>query len=53
MSQENALSPFQPRKFSEVETWDFEADVVIIGFGGAGACAAIEASDAGADVLLL
>ncbi len=53
MSQENALSPFQPRKFSEVETWDFEADVVIIGFGGTGACAAIEASDAGADVLLL
>ena len=33
--------------------WDQEADVVIVGFGGAGACAAIEAHDAGAKVLLL
>ena len=33
--------------------WDQEADVVILGFGGAGACAAIEAHDAGAKVLVL
>ena len=33
--------------------WDQEADVVIVGFGGAGACAAIEAHDAGASVLIL
>lgn len=33
--------------------WDVEADVVVMGFGGAGACAAIEAHDAGAKVLLL
>jgi 3-oxosteroid 1-dehydrogenase len=33
--------------------WDYEADVVIIGLGGAGACAAIEATDAGAKVLVL
>lgn len=33
--------------------WDAEADVVILGFGGAGACAAIEAHDAGAKVLIL
>ena len=33
--------------------WDVEADVVILGFGGAGACAAIEAADAGAKVLIL
>jgi glutamate dehydrogenase/leucine dehydrogenase len=33
--------------------WDQEADVVILGFGGAGACAAIEAHDAGASVLVL
>ncbi len=33
--------------------WDMEADVVIIGFGGAGACAALEAAKAGASVLLL
>ena len=33
--------------------WDKEADVVILGYGGAGACAAIEAHDAGAKVLIL
>jgi 3-oxo-5alpha-steroid 4-dehydrogenase len=32
---------------------DLEADVVIVGFGAAGACAALEASAAGADVLVL
>ncbi|MDR3052656.1 MAG: FAD-binding protein [Coriobacteriales bacterium] len=34
-------------------TWDQETDVVIIGFGGAGGCAAIEAANAGANVLVL
>lgn len=33
--------------------WDDHADVVVVGFGGAGACAAIEAAQAGADVLVL
>lgn len=33
--------------------WADSADVVIVGFGAAGACAAIEASAAGADVLVL
>lgn len=32
---------------------EYEADVIIVGFGGAGGCAAIEAHDAGAEVLLL
>jgi len=31
----------------------FEADVIVLGFGGAGGCAAIEAHDAGAEVILL
>jgi fumarate reductase flavoprotein subunit len=35
------------------DKWDMEADVVIAGFGGAGACAAIEAARQGASVLLL
>jgi 3-oxo-5alpha-steroid 4-dehydrogenase len=34
-------------------TWDLEADVVVIGFGAAGACAALEAVAGGADVLVL
>lgn len=35
------------------DQWDREADVVIVGYGGAGACAAISARDAGAEVLIL
>ena len=34
-------------------SWDAVADVVVVGFGAAGACAAIEASESGADVLVL
>ena len=37
----------------EVPRWDAEADVVVAGFGAAGACAAIEARGVGADVLVL
>ena len=33
--------------------WDREADVIIVGFGGAGAAAALAAVEAGADVLLV
>jgi succinate dehydrogenase/fumarate reductase flavoprotein subunit len=33
--------------------WDHEADVIVAGFGGAGACAAIAAHDAGAKVLVI
>lgn len=35
------------------EKWDHEADVVVVGYGFAGACAAIAAKDAGSDVLIL
>jgi succinate dehydrogenase/fumarate reductase flavoprotein subunit len=37
---------------SEFATWDFETDVAVIGFGAAGACAAIEASTVGAEGML-
>lgn len=33
--------------------WDDVADVVVVGFGGAGACAALEAKEKGAKVLVL
>jgi 3-oxo-5alpha-steroid 4-dehydrogenase len=33
--------------------WDLEADVVVVGFGAAGACAALAATEAGAAVLVL
>ena len=38
---------------SSIGNWDTEADVVIVGLGSAGSCAAIEAAEAGADVLAL
>lgn len=33
--------------------WDYEADVVVVGYGGAGACAAVTAHDAGAEVIIM
>lgn len=35
------------------EEWDDEADVVVVGYGGAGAAAAITAADLGASVLIV
>lgn len=35
------------------ESWDHEADVVVVGFGAAGIGAAIQAADAGDEVLIL
>jgi len=42
-----------PVPTSEVHDWHAEVDVLIVGYGGAGACAAIEAARAGADTLVL
>jgi succinate dehydrogenase/fumarate reductase flavoprotein subunit len=44
--------PTRPRRLSDVASWFLETDVAIVGFGGAGACAAIEAADAGAEVAI-
>ena len=35
------------------QTWDIQADVVVVGFGAAGACAALEAAAVGRDVVVL
>jgi 3-oxo-5alpha-steroid 4-dehydrogenase len=45
-------TPTKPIRLESVGAWDIETDVAIVGFGGAGACAAIEASDAGAKVAI-
>ncbi|MBR2835138.1 MAG: FAD-binding protein [Coriobacteriales bacterium] len=37
----------------EPETWDIEADIVVVGFGGSGASAAIAAADGGSKVVVL
>ena len=40
-----------PLRAAEIPSWDEEVDVLVVGFGGAGACAAIEAAAAGASVM--
>lgn len=45
-------STSRPCSLADVPRWDFEADVVVVGFGSAGASAAIEAAGAGASVLV-
>ena len=44
--------PMRPCKLRELERWDIETDVAVIGFGGAGACAAIAAHDQGAETTI-
>ena len=41
------------RRAAPEQEWDLDADVVVVGFGAAGACAAIGALAEGADVLVL
>ncbi|MBU73674.1 MULTISPECIES: FAD-dependent oxidoreductase [Spongiibacter] len=52
MNNSDKTSPSKPLRASAVPHWDIETDIAIVGFGGAGACAAIEAADAGATVQL-
>lgn len=47
MKSVEKLKPLLPEK------WDYEGDVVIIGYGGAGACAAIASHDAGVKAVVL
>ena len=43
----------RPHRLRDVAGWDIETDIVVVGFGAAGSCAAIEAASAGATVELL
>lgn len=52
MSQTPPYSLDHPFPLAQVPRWDFESDVVVVGFGAAGASAAIEAARAGAAVTL-
>ena len=49
---QSPYSVVRPCRLHEVPRWDLEADVLVLGFGAAGACAAIEAARAGAGVCL-
>ncbi len=52
MTIDQKAKPTQPKKLTDVSHWDIETDVVVVGYGGAGSCSAIEASDTGADVII-
>lgn len=52
MSDTAKTNPSQPRKARDVENWDMETDVAIVGFGGAGGCAAIEVANAGSSAII-
>lgn len=43
----------RPIPESSIKSWDYESDVVVAGYGVAGASAAIEAARSGAEVLVL
>jgi 3-oxo-5alpha-steroid 4-dehydrogenase len=48
-----AAAPLAPRPAADVAAWDHVADVVVAGYGCAGASAAIGARERGAEVLIL
>lgn len=47
------FSASRPCRIHQVPQWDHETDVLVVGFGAAGASAAIEAASAGVAVTLL
>lgn len=44
---------YEPINLDSIQNWDHDVDVVVVGQGVAGTCAALEAHRAGADVLVL
>lgn len=46
-------TPTRPARLSDIGHWYDNVDVIVVGYGGAGACAALEAADRGARVMLL
>lgn len=49
----NKSSSDHPKDIADIHEWHAECDVLILGGGGAGISAAIEAADAGANVIVL
>jgi len=52
MSDKARTNPSRARHLRDVQQWDRDTDVAIVGFGGAGGCAAIEVADAGSSAII-
>jgi len=52
MSDTPKTNPSRPRKLRDVQKWHRDTDVAIVGFGGAGGCAALEAAAAGSTAII-
>ena len=50
---QSAVQPLLTIADSDAIQWDDTTDVLVVGFGGAGACAAIQARESGADVIAI
>lgn len=53
VSEDTGVEPCYEVASAEAVSWDAEADLVIIGFGGAGAVAAVEGREQGASVIVV
>ena len=53
MTDTSSASLSRPAALEHVPRWDFEADVIVLGFGAAGAASALEAARGGASVLII
>jgi 3-oxo-5alpha-steroid 4-dehydrogenase len=53
MPEPETTSPIAPRPARDISSWDAETDVLVVGYGCAGASSAIGAAEAGASVIIL
>jgi len=53
MSSAAKTKPTKAIPFSSIDQWHYTSDVVVVGYGGAGSCAAIEAADAGCSTMIV
>lgn len=53
VAQTSEVEPPRVLGAQESIQWDTETDLLVVGFGGAGACAALEASDLGCSVVIV
>lgn len=53
VSEDTGVEPYYQVASADAVTWDEEADLVVVGFGGAGAVAAVQGRERGASVIVV